>query len=152
MTESFVNAELNRVLVVLRRSLLQYMGECWPWTDPRHQAVRERFDRLISRQEANIASLVEQLIRRGWHVDFGVFPTEFTDLHYVALDFLLTQAIKNQQAAVAEVQAGLAACAGDPEAFAHLQHIAAVERDNLDELKAMAASGNVAAGTVPPGR
>ncbi len=146
MPEDFVNAELNRLLVAVRRSLLQYMGECWPWTDPKHQEAQQRFVRLIGRQESGIANVVELLVRRGWIVDFGVYPTEFTDLHYVALDFLIARAVDNQRSVLAEVEAHVGACASDPEAFALVQHVAAVEREVLDELQAMQRTGNTTAG------
>jgi len=150
MSEDFVSAELNRVLVVLRRSLLQYLGESWPWTDPKHQEVHDRFLQLVGRQQTGIERLVETLVARGWIMDFGVFPTEFTDLHYVALDFLLAQTVDNQRAVVHEFELAIDACAAeDPAALALLQHLAAVERDNLDELQAM--SRNAPAGGVSAG-
>jgi hypothetical protein len=150
MSESDINLQLNRLLIVLRRSLLQYIGECWPWTDPRHQAVRDRLQSLVERQEDGVRRLVELLQRRGWIIDFGTFPTEFTDLHYVSLDFLLAEAVENEKDVSAEIDAGVRACAHDHQAFTLLQQIAATERDILAQLTAMARSATTPASSGSP--
>jgi len=37
--------------------------------------------------------MVELLDQRGWTVDFGGYPTDYTDLHFVSLEFLLSRSL-----------------------------------------------------------
>ena len=70
------NTDLKQLLVNLGRSFLQYVGQCWPWTDVDAQAERETISSLVARQQAHIASLTDLLDRRDGSVDSGSFPME----------------------------------------------------------------------------
>ena len=95
MAESQNNSQLNFLLINLGRSLLQYVEECWPWSG--NETHGNPLDALVIAQKETIARLTDLLIQRRWNIDFGSYPTEYSDLHFVALDYLLLQLIENQE-------------------------------------------------------
>lgn len=138
MADTTINSELNRLLISLGKGLLQYVGECWPWTDLSAVTERQVIESLVAAQAENVASLVEFLQRRRHPIQFGAYPTEFTDLHYVALDFLLTQMIDDQKVQVEMVERAAKGCARDPGAAKLLEHIRTSEREILARLERLA--------------
>jgi hypothetical protein len=129
------NSHLNDVLIALHRSLVQYVGDCWPWTATEADAVRDAVGRLVERQREHVSRLVDVLVRRDWPVDFGMFPVEFTDLHYVALGYLLDQLVADQKSVVARIEQSRRACAGDAAAAELLDSVLAAERQTLARLE-----------------
>ena len=140
MPDNLNNADLNQLVIELGRSFLQYVGQCWPWTELDAQAERETINTLMARQQTHVASLTDFLIRRGEAADFGTFPMAYTDLHYVSLDYLLAELIENEQALVAGLEGAHKSSANDPEAACLLDGMLAGERDNLKQLQDLAAS------------
>lgn len=134
------NRRLNELLIDLRNSLLQYVGESSPWTEYGEHASRAVLERLIALQQEDANRLADLLAERGHTTDFGIYPPEYTDLHYVALDYLLGQMIQNQKELVNEVEAAGEACSSDAEASAALFGIRERERGILQELQQLVAS------------
>ena len=131
-------AALNDLLINVGRSLLQYVGECWPWADANTQDEQQAIDRLVQRQKQQVGQLANLLREAEWSTDYGSYPTEYTDLHYVALDYLLDQLIQNQRGLVEDANATLAACEEDPEAKKLVAEIRDVQNAIADELEALA--------------
>lgn len=102
MTEATANARLNRALIRLHRGLLQYVGECWPWTMSGDENEQREVDALVRQQQESVRQLVTLLSERNWPIDFGVYP-EFSEYHYVTLDYLLELLIRDEQAILAEL-------------------------------------------------
>ena len=108
---------LNRVLRELSSSFLQYVGECWPWTavGPNGKQLRADANQCVGRQRQSIELTAEYLAPRQARVEFGKFSTEFTDLHFVSLQFLLKQLISNQTQLVEFLDRGVTLLpSGDP--------------------------------------
>ena len=95
------NDELNQLLINLSRRLLQYVGETCPWTD--RPEVESTIEELVASQKADIAKLVHLLLDRNWIVDFGTYPTNYTDLHFVAFDYLLNEIVEGEAQTVADL-------------------------------------------------
>src|SRR5262245_44022345 len=92
------NERLNALLIRVHRSLLQYAVECWPWTDVDAAAEQATIEGLAREQESYVARMTELLVEREWSVDFGSFP-DWSELHYVALDYLLGKLIVDEELA-----------------------------------------------------
>ncbi|MGE5193422.1 MAG: hypothetical protein ACM3U2_13085 [Deltaproteobacteria bacterium] len=150
MTDRTSNEILSRLVPRIYRSLLQYTVECWPWTpsaespdgkSPEQKAVEQ----LAARQQQFVGRLVDLLSRRAEAVDFDNYP-DFSELHYVALDYLLGKLIADEQRLVSEVEAARGAIRNDPEAAGLISELIAAERENLTRLRDLAAK---AAAAVP---
>jgi hypothetical protein len=133
------NDILNQVLVVMGRSLLQYSADAWPWTGSGSTASRSAVEALIAAQSVRVRRLAELLDGRGWTIDFGVFP-DFTDLHYLSLDYVLPHLVENERSVVRQIEAALSQCTGDAKGTALLTEILEGEHVVLAKLDELARS------------
>ncbi len=132
---------LNRVLRELSSNFLQYLGECWPWTSvgTNGEQLRTAANQCVSRQRKSIELIAEYLAPRQARVEFGKFSTEFTDLHFVSLQFLLKQLISNQTRLVESVDRSVTLLpSGDPSRDI-LEAVSRNEHDNLSALQQLSA-------------
>ncbi len=141
MAEAVSSSQINSLLIQISRSLLQYVSEIWPWSAADAEGTRRTLDRLAADQRESAAALARFLDDRGEVIDFGTYPTEYTSLHYVAVDFLLGQLVENQSAIVAACEAALRAVEGDADAAELLHNVTTAERNRLDELRRLSAGG-----------
>lgn len=131
------NAKLNELVVDLGRSLLQYAAESSPWA--KTGALADEMERLASRQRDSVARLVDLLVNRGWVVDFGVYPTDYGDLHFLAWNYFVPKLRASQEALVAELDEAVHTCVDDPEAVELLREILTEERSITAALDALVA-------------
>ena len=136
---------LNQALIRVFRSLLQYTAECWPWASANAQAEQAAIAEMGRRQLSTVGNLVELLVQRGWAIDFGNYSTGYTDHHYVGLDFLLREIIKDEEELLAELQTWQNQLVHDDEGAKLLGHIADAERSHLVKLRDLAAMTPAAA-------
>jgi len=138
MADSQHNAELNTLVIDLGRSLLQYVGEAWPWTDAASRAMQADVDELVALQTAMVQRIADLLAERNWPIDFGVYPVEYTDLHYVSLDFLLGQLIRNADELVAELREIRRRITNDPQASTLLDELEREQQFIVNKLRELA--------------
>ena len=138
------NAALNQLLIDLGRSLLQYVGESWPWTASTSSA-RQTVEKLVAQQQKSVAALAEMLSERAVPIDFGSYPTEYTDLQYLSLQFLLGELVRGGAEDVASVKSTIDECRSDAEAASLLEAILKSQTKILDELKTLQASATAGA-------
>ena len=138
MADSNPNVALNRVLIRLYRSLLQYMGESWPWTGVDEVQEQQVIEQLVREQQAQVAALVDFLNERGHAIEFGQYPDN-SEYHYVALDYALERIIRDEQAVLTAVQQAKAECGSDPLALRVLDQVESSERTIIERLMALAA-------------
>ena len=96
------NAKLNDMVINLGRSLLQYLNESWLWTTD--ESAAQTIQEMAARQKEHTAALVNLLESMDHDVDHGTYPTEYTDLHYLSLDFVIGQLINNQESIVSSLK------------------------------------------------
>ncbi|MEZ6122411.1 MAG: hypothetical protein R3C49_04460 [Planctomycetaceae bacterium] len=139
---------LNRVLIDMGRSFLQYISDAWPWVDPQAQNVQEQVFVLAARQRQDVGDLAAVLSDREFFIDFGTFPTEYTDLQFLALNSIFEWLHKGQADILGEIASGIsqAQTAGDDEAVqvltsvqGHEQNIAASLKELQSELQTVSA-------------
>ena len=133
------NAKLNQLVVDLGRSLLQFVGEVSPWAPASATATRDAVARLVGNQQRDVNRLTELLVQRGCPVDFGMYPADYTDLHFLSLKSLLPRVIASQEALVAELDEAAHICIDDPEAVTLLGEVLSAERAGTEELKTLKA-------------
>lgn len=133
------NERLNDLLVGMFRSLLQYANECWPWSGVADDTEEQQLiRRLADRQQQGAGRLVEILQARGWMIDFSIYPAEFGDLHYVALEHLMKALLRSEQSLIAAIQRELTLSAGDPDVAPALEELLAAERETERQLQDLA--------------
>lgn len=147
MTANTHSSALNGALVRLNRSLLQYAGESWPWADAEAAGERAVIDSLVERQRKHVGRLADLLLDRHWAPDFGVYPTEYTDLHYVALEYLLSLLVASEKDVLEELDRAQLLCIGDDQATQLLEQARADQRDIVEQLQNLADAHRAASGS-----
>lgn len=135
MSDSVANEKLNQILIRLLRNLSQYAVESWVWSSESQVAERSVVGRIVTEQQRSVGRLADLLAARACNIEFGTYPTEFTDLHYVSLDFLRSQLIADQAGLVGELEQCQRVLSGDSKASALLTEIATEERQHLQQLR-----------------
>lgn len=131
MTNPATASIINEALISLSRSFLQYVSESWPWVDAEDQGIADQVQTLAARQRQDVGDLVQLLIQRDWAIDFGTFPTEYTDLHFISLSTMLTW-LQNGQSRIADRMASAVQTlreASDDEAVGLLEAVAMRQAD-----------------------
>ena len=131
------NAKLNQLLIDIGRSLLQYVGHCSSWSSRSDVAIANEFPTLVAAQQEHVAELSGLLTSRRWTIDFGGFPAQFTDLHFLSLKYLLKQIVINQKAILIELEEASHTSVDDPEAAALIEVILSSERKTTERLEAL---------------
>jgi len=141
MTNTISHNRLNQLLIDLCRSLLQYATEVSPWSaNADGLSAGENVERLARHQRQSVERLAEYLDAHGHQIDFGVFPDEYTSLHFVGLDYLLRQMVVNQEAITQECRDLVMASTADARLHAMLSAIRDREERTLGELQNLTAS------------
>jgi hypothetical protein len=129
---------LNDGLILLYRSLVQYAAECWPWSNAAELETAVRG--IAAEQMDSIEQINQLLVQRGEYVELGAYPTEYTDLHYVSLKYLLRQMSRNQHDVIAGLQAACSAATDDTEAAALLKSVCTQAEKHLRTLQDLIAA------------
>ncbi len=140
MAETKFSLQLNDLLIQIGRSFLQYVGESWPWASLSSNETRQTLERLAAEQQQSVAALARVLTEAGQYIDFGTYPTSYTSLHYVDVNYLLDQLVQNQESIVKACESTARTAASEPMTSSLLQEIVVVERRHLDELRKLTAS------------
>lgn len=137
------NSKLNELVVDLGRSLLQYSAEVSPWA--KSGALADEMSRLAARQRESVSKIVDLLVDRGWSVDFGAYPTDYGDLHFLAWNYFVPKLEQSQEALVAELDEAVHTCIDDYDAVKVLRDVLAEERQIETALKALLSPSTPAA-------
>ena len=142
MASDATNQLLNSVLIQMSRSLLQYASEASVWVRAEASSAASRLEAAAQRQRQAVGRLAKLLDGRDFAVDFGTFPTEYTDLQFLALKSLVAGLLNGPhriceaaQSAVARLQA-----TGDAEAATLLAEILTGQQAIESDLQAIAAT------------
>ena len=128
--------QVNELLIAVGRSLLQYTAEAYPWS-PIDKDLRETILRLAHQQQSSVRQIVHWLDDEGETLDYGIYPVDYTSLHYVSAKFLLKHLLTNQSAIV---ELATVECSEEDAETAHhlfLAEILANEQAVLNELKTL---------------
>lgn len=128
---------LNRVLIEMGRSFLQYISDAWPWVDPLAQKIQDQVMVIAARQRQDVADMASFLTEREHYIDFGTFPTEYTDLQFLSLDSILDWIHKSQDSICLAIANGLVdvKAAGDEGAVALLSAVEIRQKEASATLK-----------------
>lgn len=108
---------LNSVLIDMARSFLQYMSEASPWVGEQALSIGEQVSVLALRQRQDVSDISELLNDREFFVDFGTYPTEYTDQQFLALEAVFNNLRSSQDLVCSSIAEGLRAI-GDQDAAA----------------------------------
>lgn len=129
---------LNELLVLHHRSLPMYLTVASPWSHRGDEKATETVQDVIADQKAISQRIADEIQLRGGTVEPGVYPTDFTDLHFLSLDYLLCQLVAAQKNDVAAIEQCVERLAHDPPARAMAQESLGTARGHLQSLEELA--------------
>jgi len=132
----------------LGRSLLQYLSEAYPWTTTSDSPILSEVKRMAEEERDLAAKLSRFLAMRRHTVAYlGAFPSSFTTLNFVALEFVLPKLVQFERSSLEALEKDLAALK-DQEARKQAENILTLQQRHLHELEALAASHTKLTSTV----
>jgi hypothetical protein len=132
-------AVLQTILRRESRSLFQYVREAYPWTTANARATLVELDRLIDEEAAATASLGRFLLKHHIPLPYlGAYPSHFTNVNYIGLDFLMPKLVEQQREAIAALGHDLNALS-DEESRKQVLPILEMKRRHLKKLEELAA-------------
>lgn len=138
MTTADTLETLNRVLQIQYRSLPRYLVYGSPWTQSNGNGspAAAALENIVHDQEQMTERLADFILSHRGQPDVGDFPVEFTDLHFLSIDYLLRELLYYQQQDVSELERCVTALAGsEPEAQALAEEALGSERAHLESLE-----------------
>jgi hypothetical protein len=129
------------LLDVVRRescSVLAYMHDAYPWATSREESALAALRRLAADEGRAVAALGEFVVRRRLPPPVpDSYPSGFTTLNFLSLDYLLPRLTEAQQRSVEQLESDLSR-ATDPDARTELGKLLAAKRRTLDGLESLA--------------
>jgi hypothetical protein len=116
------------------RSILMYVAEAYPWTTSTEEKALVDLQQIIAAERQAVADLGQFLVRRRVPLPFlPSFPSSFTTINFIALDYLLPRVIEHERQSIAALERDLVALK-EPAARAEVEKLLAVKRLHLPRL------------------
>lgn len=119
---------VNSLLVEVHRSLLQYAAEASPWASAADTETQSLLLSLASEQEKSVGAMVDFLQSRKFRIDFGLYPQEYTSLHFVGIGYILERLKESERSLVSQLQIAVGQLEDNPSAHQLLETV--LQRDS----------------------
>lgn len=140
MIDAQTQALLEAIVQRESRSLLQYVGEAFPWATREEQAALAELQTLIEEERQGVAALIQFLVRRGHVYPYlGQYPENFTTINFVALEHLLPLLAEHERRTLADLERDLGRMP-DAEARQKVQNYLETKRRRRKVLEELAAA------------
>lgn len=128
---------LNQLLAIVYRSFPAYLADASPWTHDGDEHASETLKNIVLDQQATAVRIVELVLQLGGRFESGEYPMEFTDTHFLSLDFLLKELLRYQRRDVAAIQRIVAELDRHPEARELAEETLGGERAHLEAIESL---------------
>jgi hypothetical protein len=135
MPQTDSHAALNRLLVILHRSLPMYLADAAPWTHPGDEAATKVHRHIVADYRRNEERIVNLLLERRQLLEFGDFPMIFTDTHDLSLDYLIGELIYYQQQDIVAIGQCVVDLKADAAGHALAEEMLGNARGHLESLQ-----------------
>lgn len=126
---------LNDLLSLVYRSLPMYLAEAAPWTHLGDERAGETLANIVRDQRSEASRLADLILSRSACVDLGGFPMGYTDRHFLSMDFLLKDLVREQQTLIRQIEGCVSRLSGDAAGRALAEEVLGAERAHLDALE-----------------
>jgi hypothetical protein len=128
---------LNQLLAIEYRSLPMYLADACPWTHHGDEKASETLSNIVADQKAMAQRIGEFILDSGSRVETGEYPMEFTDMHFLSLDFLLKELLRYQRGDVAAIVRIVSQLSDDRTARELAEETLGMQRAHLEALEAL---------------
>jgi hypothetical protein len=130
---------LNAILPRLSRSLAVYLADATPWIPPQRERLQVELAAMAADHREYGDRLAALILDLHGRIGLSGFPMEYSDLHDVSADFLLTRLICDTQANLAAVGRAVGRLDEGSPARQLLEEICGNLQGHLDILQGAAA-------------
>jgi hypothetical protein len=140
MIDARTQALLQDIVRRASRSMLQYVGESYPWAADGEAELLAKVRAVIDEEEQAIESFAAFLRKKRIGIPYlGSYPEIFTHINYVSLDYLMPRLMGWQRSWVGILERD-ASLINDSEAKAEVEKLLAAARNHLQALEQMSAT------------
>jgi hypothetical protein len=129
------------VQAIVRReslSMLSYIGDAFPWTTSRGVPALARLQELVVSHREAVGEIGRFLTRKRTPVGFiGSYPTSFTTINFLSLDYMLPRLVNDEKRGIAELELDLQQIA-DEETKQQVEKLLKTKRATLEALELLA--------------
>lgn len=130
---------LNRLLEIEYRSFAMYLGDASPWFSDADAKAVLAVKNIAADQQAMSQRIAELILDLGGRIEPGEYPTQFTDTHFLSIEFLLKELVYYQRQDIADIERIVAELVGHREARELAEETLGAERAHLEALEASTA-------------
>jgi bacterioferritin (cytochrome b1) len=131
---------LNRLLAIHVRSFVQYLRYSRPYITSGQVDVVETLEATAHDQDVMADRISRMVYDAGGLPRSGEFPMEFTDMHDLDLDFLLSAAVRYQAYDVESIGGIAARLQSEPAARSIAEEALGMAKGHLDTLRELSDS------------
>lgn len=95
---------LNDLMAIEYRSFPMYLTDACPWTHTGDEQASETLLNIVADQKAMAQRIAALILDSGGRIETGEYPMEFTDTHFLSLDFLFKELLRYQRQDVAAIE------------------------------------------------
>jgi hypothetical protein len=140
MIDARTQALLQDIVRRTGRSMLQYVGEAYPWASEEERPLLAKLREIVEDEERTTEDLARFLRRRRVALPYlGAYPEAFSTINYVSLDYLLPRLLDYQRKAIAALERDLAQV-HDTDIKSEVENLLGVNRRHLEALEQLIAT------------
>jgi bacterioferritin (cytochrome b1) len=128
---------LNQLLVIEHRSFPMYLTDASPWTHEGDERASETLRNIVLDQRATAQRVVELILQLGGRFEVGEYPMEYTDTHFLSLDFLLKELLRYQRRDVSAIERIVVTLGAHREARELAEETLGAERAHLEAIESL---------------
>lgn len=130
---------LNDLLTIEYRSFAMYLTDASPWTHQGDEKASETLENIVADQKAMVQRIADFILDSGGCIEVGEYPMEFTDTHFLSLDFLFKELLRCQRHDLAAVERIAGQLADSRDARELAEETLGMERAHLEAIEALMA-------------
>ncbi len=128
---------LSRLLAIEYRSFPMYLTDASPWTHHGDEKATEVLSNIVADQKSMAQRIGEFILDSRGRMETGEYPMEFTDTHFLSLDFLIKELLRYQRGDLAAIRQIVTQLADDRTARELAEETLGMERAHLESLEAL---------------
>ncbi len=139
MIDAQTYSQLASIVRRESRTLLQYIGDSYPWITPKEQEALAQIRTMIEEEKQGVADLVGLILRGRQSPPYiDSYPASFTSLSFVSLDHLIPLLATHAKNELRSLERDLGELT-DPEAKEIVKRMLEAKRRHLGTLQSLAA-------------
>lgn len=128
---------INGTINALRYSLARYLRFARPWVDAGAESTAEMIEKVAESHRQNVTRLGELLVERHGHVESRAFPSVFTRLNDLSIEYLLPLVIDDEKQIIRVIESNAVVLEHDAEASSLLDEVLDCEKRRLQVLEGL---------------